>query len=1845
MNQGTILGSQIGKWLILVALVAAFAALLTASVVRAQDNGTIQYAENGTGPVATFTATDPEGVTPITWDVPQTIPNDIEGVDSADNVDGTHFDISEDGVLTFDIGGDGAPDNNVSPDFETPRGTVPLSDSNTNTYKVVVAAADAGGVTSYHKVTVMVTDVDEEGEVTWTTGTDEDKPTLMQFQVGALLTAKVEDGDIVGTEKTVAIARADVAAAPTWRWYRSSSKTSTGTMIDGANMAAYTVTTADVGMYLRAVAYYLVTGNVDQETASLTSDYPVLAVRAGNNKLKFDPATVSREVPEGEKGAKVGAPVRATGNHGAVNYTLVGNGNDSDKFKIDQKTGQITINVEKLDYEADAGTTDNCADTQNECEVTVKATDASGAATVGTATTGFFVDATVTIKLTGVNEKPEFITDDNGDPIAKTAIDMPENETDIDIDNVADVTYTATDPELRSLTYRLMGPDGAKFQLSDMQVLSFAQEPDYEMPADANKDNVYMVTVRASDGALYADRMVAVTVTGADEGPTVMGRDSVSYAENGEDPVATFTATDPEGATPITWTIAVANTDPDGVNGPLMIADAADALHFEIDKEDGVLTFNIGGVPDMSVSPDFEMPRDMEPVSGTNTNTYKVVVVASDQETGGMMGYHKVTVMVTNVAEAGKVTWTVDADEADTPTLMQFQVEAVLAATATDGDIARMADSKAVGTAESPTWRWYRGGARISGEETNTYTVTTADVGSRLRVEATYRVGDSTIRETASLTSDYPVLAVRAGDNKLKFDPATVSREVAEGEKGAKVGAPVRATGNHGAVNYTLVGNGNGNDSDKFKIDQKTGQITTNVDLDYDADADGADNCTALNSCEVTVRATDASGDATDATDPTIDATVTIKLTDVNEKPEFITEGDAMSPMRITREENNTPLFEDGALDGQATSIADVTYMATDPEELNVNLTLMGPDAAKFSLSSVGLLSFNQKPDYEMPADADRDNVYEVTVRASDGTLYVDRMVTVTVSDENEAPTILPPGLTVSGPSSRNYPENGTDAVGTYTASGSKAASARWTLEGDDRGDFKVDGSGESVMLKFRTSPNYEMPMDMGEDNSYQVTLKATDRTNMDEIMVTVTVDDVGELATLSGDSSPSYMENSDGAVETYTADGATWSLEGTDKGYFTITGGVLKFKSSPNYEMPRRAALSATNTNEYMVTVKAKAGGEVAEIMVTVTVANVEELGMLSGDSNPSYMENSEDAVETYTADGPMAGSAIWSLMGDDMGDLSISTSGTLNFRSAPDYEMPMGGSGNDSNTYMVTVKAEAGGEMAMVDVTVTVTNVEEPGTVTLMPMRPSVGTEITATLTDPDMMVSDTTWQWSRMATDGTFTPITGATSAMYTPVEADDGYYLQATASYTDGEGSGKTADKITESSVGLYAIDGPASHSYMENGTVAVWTYTASGDAETTWTLEGDDEADFTIMGGMLEFVSSPNYEMPMDEDMDNTYMVTVKAEAGGEMAMQEVTVMVTNVDELGTLGGSTSASIMEGATDSLGTYTLTAIEDGPTVTWSLDGTDMSDFMLEGTGMSRTLNFKNAPDYEMPADADGDNEYMVTVKAEAGGEMAMQEVTVMVTNVDELGTLGGSTSASIMEGATDSLGTYTLTAIEDGPTVTWSLDGTDMSDFMLEGTGMSRTLNFKNAPDYEMPADADGDNEYMVTVKAEAGGEMAMQEVTVMVTNVEEGGTVTLSPESPVVGSPVTATLTDLDGGITGTTWQWASADAMDGDFTNIDGADSASYTPVEDDAGMYLKATASYTDGEGSGKMAMATTTSMVTAGDPLLTKYDTNGDQTIDKGEVIAAIHRYFGGEAGITRAEVIAVIALYFGS
>ena len=51
--------------------------------------------------------------------------------------------------------------------------------------------------------------------------------------------------------------------------------------------------------------------------------------------------------------------------------------------------------------------------------------------------------------------------------------------------------------------------------------------------------------------------------------------------------------------------------------------------------------------------------------------------------------------------------------------------------------------------------------------------------------------------------------------------------------------------------------------------------------------------------------------------------------------------------------------------------------------------------------------------------------------------------------------------------------------------------------------------------------------------------------------------------------------------------------------------------------------------------------------------------------------------------------------------------------------------------------------------------------------------------------------------------------------------------------------------------------------------------------------------------------------------------------------------------------------------------------------------------------------------------------------------------------------------------------------------WRLEGEDRGDFQLIETG-GRTLVFKESPDYENPADADGDNVYKVTIVVRDNG---------------------------------------------------------------------------------------------------------------------------------------------------------------
>ena len=66
--------------------------------------------------------------------------------------------------------------------------------------------------------------------------------------------------------------------------------------------------------------------------------------------------------------------------------------------------------------------------------------------------------------------------------------------------------------------------------------------------------------------------------------------------------------------------------------------------------------------------------------------------------------------------------------------------------------------------------------------------------------------------------------------------------------------------------------------------------------------------------------------------------------------------------------------------------------------------------------------------------------------------------------------------------------------------------------------------------------------------------------------------------------------------------------------------------------------------------------------------------------------------------------------------------------------------------------------------------------------------------------------------------------------------------------------------------------------------------------------------------------------------------------------------------------------------------------------------------------------------------------------------------------------------------------------------------------------------------------------------------------------------------------------------TGMSWQWARSRDGESGWEDIESATSTSYVPTGDDAGHYLRATVSYTDGDGNTQSAEAITTDQVALG-------------------------------------------------
>ena len=1059
-------------------------------------------------------------------------------------------------------------------------------------------------------------------------------------------------------------------------------------------------------------------------------------------------------------------------------------------------------------------------------------------------------------------------------------------------------------------------------------------------------------------------------------------------------------------------------------------------------------------------------------------------------------------------------------------------------------------------------WQWSRSMSMtgtftdIDKATESAYTPKDTDNRYYLRVTASYtdREGPN---KSAQATSSYPVQLAPGNNAAPKFDDvqdpdgvdaaakAIAKRNVAENTpKGVDIGSPIEATDlNPGKLTYTL----EGDDLASFDIDRETGQLMTMSKLDADTKA----------AYSVTVRATDPSGDPQGTADILNSDTVVVNITveDLDEDPQI-------------SDETIAGFVENGDI---ADDIATFTAVTEDGTSTVSRWSLAGTDGSKFTITG-GELKFAKQPDYEMPGDDDGDNMYEVTVQATDEvgrTGTRDVTVEVTNFDEAGMVTLSPTQHRVGVEITATLKDDDDGVYGLmwqwYSGAVTDADNA---IDGATSATYTPKAADATANAVLNAEATYRDAAGMDEDDIVPSTNtgpvladtrnKAPAFKDSKGNTITMAERSVAETAmgNMADDGAADNVADSDGVVVNDNVGGTimaqdpnvgsgaendslAFSLSGADASKFRVRDAVadaddatlwsvqIEVKGDPKFDFETKDTymVTLTATDEY---------GETADLQLTIMITDVNDAPDITGLAEVEYAENGMTAVATYTADDPEESAiASWSLAGDDADDFMIED-GVLSFKKSPNYESGTDGDFNNDgdrddtgeeasdNIYMVTVQAtDATKRIGMEEVTVEVTNVEEGGSMRLSAVQPQSATEFyvidedatsvgVTNIKDEDRITSSIKWQWSRsMSMTGTFTDIDKATESAYTPKDTDNRYYLRVTASYTDREGPNKSAQATSSYPVQL-----------------------APG-----------------------------NNAAPKFDDVQDPDGVDAAAKA----------IAKRNVAE-NTPKGVDIGSPIE-ATD---------LNPGK-LTYTLEGDDLASFDIDReTGQLMTMS---------KLDADTKAAYSVTVRATdpSGDPQGTADilnsdtvvVNITVEDLDEDPQISDETIAGFVENGdiADDIATFTAVTEDGTSTVSrWSLAGTDGSKFTITGG----ELKFAKQPDYEMPGDDDGDNMYEVTVQAtDEVGRTGTRDVTVEVTNFDEAGMVTLSPTQHRVGVEITATLKDDDDGVYGLMWQWYSGAVTDADNA-IDGATSATYTPKAADAtaNAVLNAEATYRDAAG-----------------------------------------------------------------
>ncbi|MDA8982758.1 DUF5011 domain-containing protein, partial [Gammaproteobacteria bacterium] len=358
-------------------------------------------------------------------------------------------------------------------------------------------------------------------------------------------------------------------------------------------------------------------------------------------------------------------------------------------------------------------------------------------------------------------------------------------------------------------------------------------------------------------------------------------------------------------------------------------------------------------------------------------------------------------------------------------------------------------------------------------------------------------------------------------------------------------------------------------------------------------------------------------------------------------------------------------------------------------------------------------------------------------------------------------------------------------------------------------------------------------------------------------------------------------------------------------------------------------------------------------------------------------------------------------------------------------------------------------------------------------------------------------------------------------YTP---DADFFGDDEFSYTLSQGN-KTSSadvNITINSINdAPSIDIASTLTASENQTsIATISISDVDEDELTLTLGGTDASSLNLSAeNVLSFKEAPDYETK-----DN-YSINLSLTDGTETTDKDISILVTDINDVAPV--FTSSASFNAPENQLAIGTVTANdEEDDDLSFSILSEEL---VITSEGV---LTFVSAPDFEAKSS------YTTTITVSDGINEATQDISVNVTNVNDVAPVFTSSATFIVDENQTSIGTVTATDAE-GDELTFTVLSDEL-DITLLGT-----LTFVSEPDYETKAG------YFSTITVTDGINSSTQAITVRVLDVDE-----IPPVISINGAnPITVEL--------GSTYSDAGAIADGGETvsleSNVDTAKVGSYT--------------------------------------------------------------------------------------